>query len=81
MKYLIVSVYDSGYRWSICDNGKEYSRYSEEIGPIPKKIKTLINYIQNWTEANDEKSFSEFVKAKDYNIVVWCEDGDIWVVH
>ena len=64
MKYLIVSIYDSGWGFSVCDNGKvieareEYESYSE-----------FVNFAE-WLKN----------KYKDYDLVVICEDGNVQVV-
>lgn len=65
MKYLIVSIYDCGYGFSVCDNGnlieaKEkygiYDNFDVDFGDWLKK------------------------KYKDYDLIVICEDDNTKVV-
>jgi hypothetical protein len=66
MKYLIVSIYDSGYGFSICDNGKVIFESEEEY----------LTYV------NFDVDFREWLKNKykDYDLIIICEDGGTQVV-
>lgn len=73
MKYLIVSIYDSAYGFSVCDNGKyipkfkvnkntceEYKWYDELIAPVfYYKLKK---------------------KYSNYDLIIVCEDGEVEVL-
>ena len=65
MKYLIVSIYDCGYGFSVCDNGK-IIKAKEEYGIY---IGFDVNFA-NWLKK----------KYKDYDLIVICEDGNTKVV-
>ena len=65
MKYLIVSIYDSGCEFSVCDNGRVIEA-REEYGIY---IGFDVNFA-NWLKK----------KYKDYDLIVICEDGSTQVV-
>lgn len=71
MKYLIVSIYDSGYKFSICRNGKVY--------PSNKNGKYLPEYDAYWM-GYDVGLNKYLEKYKDYDLIVVCEDGNVTVV-
>ena len=73
MKYLIVSIYDSGYGFSICDNGNY----------IPKfKITKISCEEYKWYDELIESAFYHKLKKKynDYDLIVVCEDGEVEVL-
>lgn len=65
MKYLIVSIYDSGCGFSICDNGKVIEA-REEYGIYIGFDIDFGDWLKN--------------KYKDYGLIVICEDGNTQVV-
>ena len=75
MKYVIVSIYDGGYGWSICDNGyqtiKNYGTKAEESPEIYKE----------WL-SNKKFGTGAWLKQKffDYDLIIVCEDGDVEIV-
>ena len=73
MKYLIVSIYDSGYGFSVCDNGKY----------IPKfKVTKASCEEYKWYYELIEPVFYYKLKKKysDYDLIIVCEDGEVEVL-
>ena len=70
MKYLIVSIYDCGCEFSVCNNGKEVIDSEEEYN-------AYIDHIDF-----DDIDFGEWLKNKykDYDLIVICEDGNTQVI-
>ena len=72
MKYLIVSIYDSAWEFSVCDSGVVHSKYDEFTEPIRKLY---------WDEGNASFEHNLLDKYGDkYDLIIVCEDGMIQVL-
>jgi len=76
MKYLIISIYDGAYGFSVCDNGKIYKRNEIEENEQHKFYKCFCIAFQY---GNVAKHLTENF-AKDYDKIIICEDGGIEVL-
>lgn len=72
MKYVIVSIYELGCYFSVCDNGEVYEK---------KDIFHRSSYEYGLYE-NHPSSFNELLENhyRDYDLIVVCEDGIATVV-
>lgn len=73
MKYLIVSIYDSGYEFSVCKNGRVYQKYSKNGKYVTEAKVYLVGYGEVLRDYLEKK-------YKDYDLIVICEDGNTQVV-
>ena len=73
MKYLIVSIYDSGWEFGVCDNGTHIPRRDKD--DHPNQVYRMFNNLASF-------EFREWLKKEyeDYDLIVLCEDGDIFVL-
>lgn len=75
MRYLIINIYDSWFRRSICVNGEVYIE-----GDL---IDDLYRLYYDDTKYQDLNSFEKLVVEKygdQFDLIVICEDGDTTVV-
>ena len=73
MKYLIISIYDGAYGFSVCENGKIYKR--DEIENDEKhKFYELFKAIHCY------RDYEHLINKKDYDKIIICEDGGIEVL-
>ena len=73
MKYVIVSIYDCGVRFDVCDNGEIREGWDEQ----GKWIEEFKRYIDDW------EIFREWlyrIKYKDYDLIIVSEDGETIVL-
>ena len=68
MRYLIISIYDSGFGFSVCVNGKVLPKYDELSWSISKEIEPYWDIYDN---VNYEEEFAKL----DFDLIVLCEDG------
>ena len=74
MKYIILSIYDSWYKYSCNINGNFYDEesdickklYNTEWGMYPKYNSSINDYLLN--------------EYSDYDLIVVCEDGNIEIL-
>lgn len=80
MRYLILSIYDDGFTWSININGKkEYSRLC--IDEAPLYIQEFCSkYIHDNYSLIDIFRKSKWKKTRSFDLYVICEDGEI-IIH
>ena len=73
MKYVIVSVYDTGYGFEVCDNGSCKYKYDANDNAIPefRAYNSLLGI-----------EFNDWLKErfKDYDLIVVAEDGNVAIV-
>lgn len=69
MRYLIISIYDSGYGFSVCVNGKVLHKYDEVGWSINKEIEPY------WDIFNNLNNYEEEFAKLDFDLIVLCEDG------
>lgn len=65
MKYLIVSIYDCGCNFSVCDSSK--------LIDAEEEYNIYIDFDVDFSEWLKNK-------YKDYDLVIICEDGDTQVI-
>ena len=77
VKRIILSNYDSGYRFSIAIDDKIYTRYEIEQMEYFDPIKQIYNSITQYRYKG--KSYKELIK-QFYVVdeIIFCEDGDIY---
>ena len=75
MKYVIISIYDSWYQYSVNINGILYDETT-------KKAKDLYNLYWNPTNENMFRFFEQrlLIKYRNYDLIVLCEDGFIQIL-
>lgn len=69
-KLLIISIYDSGYYFSVYDNGKIYNREEIEYDKEHKFYTLFHTY-------RDIHNIIEETFINDYDKIFICEDGDV----
>lgn len=76
MKYLIFSIYDSWYWYSVNINGINYDTDNDDIG-ICKKLWDI-----EWGSCGDYSSVNDYLlkEYNDYDLIVICEDGCIEIL-
>ena len=72
MSYLIISIYDSGYEMSVCDNGKIINKF-DKYGNFNKKF----DYYWGMYCLNN---FRELISLLSYDLIILCEDGFIEIL-
>ena len=79
MRYLILSIYNGGYTWSININGKkEYSNLC--IDKAPLYIQEFCSrYIDNNDSFIDIFRTSKWKKTRSFDLYVICEDWETFV--
>ena len=71
MKYVIVSIYDSGYGFMLCDNGEcRYRELENEEDYTEEYYAYLNGHFREWL----------LNRFKDYDLIVVCEDGNVEVL-
>lgn len=70
MKYVIMSIYDGWYRYTININGKEYDEDSE----ICKKAYKAVD--------SENKDINDYLleEFKEYDLIVICDNGNIEIL-
>lgn len=69
MKYVIIGIYDSGYEFTVCDNGRTLFKEVDELAD-----EVYAKYLDNYPE----KLFCDWLKDQysDYDLIAICEDGE-----
>ena len=85
MTYLIISIYDGGHGFSVCENGKVIPQTitTEESfhAPNPEIAKYEVAYLKGLHGKSiwDEPWKQEFAKL-DYDLIIVCEDGGVEIL-
>ncbi len=74
MNYLIISIYDSGYVWSVKTNNNFCNRQQYIKGDSIKGLENLLDKIDSL-----DIDYS-YIRCLDYDFIVICEDGCIEIL-
>ncbi len=74
MKYLIISMYDSSYCWSVATKDEKCDREDYVRGYRIKGLEQLLEQIDS-----DFINYHD-IAMLDYDFIVLCQDGDIEIL-
>lgn len=79
MKYLIISIYDDGYGFGICDGGSYIEKY--QYCDYRQQDDNVHEICMNYHQLT-RKSWQEWLKEnyEDYSLITVCQDGEITVL-
>ena len=82
LKYLILSVYDGGYKWSVKSSLGDCDQDSADQTYMDPQLVEIVNHIHGDVQTLVYNPSSEFLASvlNNFDLVMICEDGNIEIL-